>query len=308
MGRRVRFAKSKKVALVATAVSATVIGPSMAGGANLPSTASTKVFACYSDSTGELFRVTSSNCPAGETSISWNATGPKGAQGAQGLQGAQGPQGARGAQGPQGASGPQGVTGAQGAKGNIGNTGAQGAPGAQGAKGNTGNTGNTGAQGAAGPSSGFYSYNENAATLAPSFHDDAVHLTNLPNGQYIVTATIDAFIPSHETFADDYLACDIIEFSKKGTYFSATPNLSVTGSSQLLTLAPTGHVEVVSPKSVVELRCATGSKSIRVDDAAITAVRVGLAKQGGVPRNQFRHPAKDTLGQWAAKVSHERKG
>jgi hypothetical protein len=304
MGRRVRFANTKKVALVATAVSATVIGPSMAGGANLPSTGSTKVFACYSDSTGELFRVTSSSCPTGETSISWNATGPKGAQGAQGVQGAQGPQGARGAQGPQGASGPQGVTGAQGAKGN---TGAQGAPGAQGAKGNTGNTGNTGPQGAAGPSSGFYSYNEAAAKIAPSAHDQAAHLTNLPNGQYIVAGNIVGFIPSHETFADDYLACDIVEFSKNVQFFSPTPNQSVTGSSQELTLAPIGHIEVVSPKSVIELRCAAGSKSISVDDAAITAVRVGSVKQGGVPRNQFRHPAKDTLGQWAAKLSHERK-
>jgi hypothetical protein len=83
MGDRVRLGNNKKRALVAAgfvAVSATVIGPSMAGASQTSTSA--KVYACYSDSTGELFRVTSSSCPAGETSISWNATGPKGAQGA----------------------------------------------------------------------------------------------------------------------------------------------------------------------------------------------------------------------------------
>jgi hypothetical protein len=122
-----------------------------------------------------------------------------------------------------------------------------------------------------------------------------------------VAANIDAFIPSHPTFFQPQLACDIVEFSKNVQFFSPTPNQSVDGSNQSMTLAPIGHIEVVSPKSVIELRCVAGSQTITVHDAAITAVRVGSVTQGGGPRNQFRHPATDTLGQWAARFRHERK-
>lgn len=135
-----------------------------------------KVYACYSDSSNELFHLnypTVATCPQGETRISWNKIGPQGPQGPQGSSGAQGaqgptgprgltgsqgspgPQGAQGPMGPQGAQGPQGKAGSQGAQGPQGPQGprglaggAQGAPGPQGPQGPVGAAGPTGPQGA----------------------------------------------------------------------------------------------------------------------------------------------------------------
>jgi microcystin-dependent protein len=98
-------------------------------------------------------------CKNNESTVTWNAKGPKGDQGAQGFAGPIGPagaQGATGAQGPKGdagatgAPGPVGATGAQGAQGVQGNTGATGATGAQGSKGDIGATGAQGPVGATG--------------------------------------------------------------------------------------------------------------------------------------------------------------
>jgi hypothetical protein len=70
-----------------------------------------KVYACYSDTTGEMFRVTSTTtCLKGETKISWNVQGPQGAQGSRGktgAHGAQGPQGVQGAAGPKAPKAPR---------------------------------------------------------------------------------------------------------------------------------------------------------------------------------------------------------
>ena len=83
-----------------------------AGAARIPPAATSKIYACYSDTTGALARLDYpkvKKCPSGETLISWNASGPQGAQGAKGAQGAIGAQGAEGAQGARGAAGPQGA-------------------------------------------------------------------------------------------------------------------------------------------------------------------------------------------------------
>jgi hypothetical protein len=137
------MAKTRKPARLARAgVAAGIVGAGLlATGAGLAAAASSpaKIFACYSNTTGELFRVEhSAKCPPEETKISWNVTGPQGLQGASGAQGAQGlpgPQGAAGPQGPHGSSGPKGPPGPQGATGAQGVTGPQGATGAQGAPG-----------------------------------------------------------------------------------------------------------------------------------------------------------------------------
>jgi len=75
-------------------------------------------YACASNSTGELTRI-STNPPkltCGKTNklVSWNSVGPRGAQGAQGVQGARGPAGSQGPQGAQGMPGQQGARGEQG--------------------------------------------------------------------------------------------------------------------------------------------------------------------------------------------------
>lgn len=64
--------------------------------------AQAKIFACYSKSTGAVKHATSSHCPHGYKSFSWNAVGVKGPQGAQGAAGARGAQGAQGAAGTPG--------------------------------------------------------------------------------------------------------------------------------------------------------------------------------------------------------------
>jgi hypothetical protein len=120
--------------------------------------AGTTYYACVNNTTGDLFLIKSTGtCPAGDTKISWNQTGPVGPAGPQG------PVGATGAQGPAGPKGATGATGAQGpagAQGPVGATGAQGPKGAMGAQGPTGPigpqcpqgaTGATGPQGPTGP-------------------------------------------------------------------------------------------------------------------------------------------------------------
>lgn len=95
---------------------------------------------------GTIYGVTTNgpaHCQSGDTSISWNQTGPMGQIG---------PQGESGPQGPTGATGLTGATGAQGETGITGTTGSQGATGATGATGLQGATGVTGVQGETGPS------------------------------------------------------------------------------------------------------------------------------------------------------------
>jgi Collagen triple helix repeat (20 copies) len=147
-----RRRKGLSQAGVAAGLAATLLAGGVAvAAAETPGLASSsKIYACYSDTTGALSRLdypTVKKCPSGETLISWNASGTQGAQGAKGSQGAKGAQGAAGAQGARGAAGPQG---AQGAAGPEGARGAQGAAGAKGSQGSAGAQGSTGPQGASG--------------------------------------------------------------------------------------------------------------------------------------------------------------
>jgi hypothetical protein len=169
-----RRRKGLSQAGVAAGLAATLLagGVAVAAGEAPALASSSKIYACYSDTTGALSHLdypTVKKCPSGGTLISWNASGPqgsrgaKGSQGAKGAQGAEGAQGARGAAGPQGAqggAGPQGPRGAQGATGSNGpqgsagpqgSTGPQGAPGTKGAQGSAGTRGAQGAPGAQGP-------------------------------------------------------------------------------------------------------------------------------------------------------------
>jgi hypothetical protein len=66
------------------------------------------------------------HCGKGETAISWNQKGPRGAQGASGGQGPKGDQGAPGGTGPTGPPGQQGADGPTGPTGPVGPTGPRG--------------------------------------------------------------------------------------------------------------------------------------------------------------------------------------
>ena len=78
--------------------------------------ASGVIHGCYMKTGGALSVVDPSvtNCPKGDTALSWNVQGQPGPQGPQGPQGAAGPQGQTGTQGP---TGPQGPAGPQGPSG-----------------------------------------------------------------------------------------------------------------------------------------------------------------------------------------------
>ncbi len=219
-----RRRKGLSQAGVAAGLTATLLagGVAVAAGETPALAGSSKIYACYSDTTGTLARLDYpkvKKCPSGETLISWNASGPQGAQGAKGSQGAigargaEGAQGARGAAGPQGAqgwAGPQGARGAQGAAGTNGSqgsagpqgpTGAQGASGTKGAQGSPGTQGPQGAPGAhgpAGPVAGFLARRQvNLATGlqsgAPISRSQVVASLQPGPGDYAVNATITAF-------------------------------------------------------------------------------------------------------------------
>lgn len=90
-----RGAGTKARAVAAAGVVATVGGVGAFGAAD----AQGKIFACYSKSSKNVKHATSSHCPHGYKSFSWNGVGPQGPKGATGGQGAQGAQGATGAPG-----------------------------------------------------------------------------------------------------------------------------------------------------------------------------------------------------------------
>ncbi len=77
---------------------------------------------CYSKSGGTLRVIDASvtKCKTGETSLSWNQTGPVGPVGPAGAPGPEGPAGPAGAVGPAGAPGPEGPAGPAGPAGPSG--------------------------------------------------------------------------------------------------------------------------------------------------------------------------------------------
>ena len=96
------------------AVAGTLSGLTIAGGAAALGSASMSapgvITACWGGGKNAALRISSANgtCPAGDTKLRWNATGPDG------------PRGPRGAAGPAGVPGPQGATGASGPAGPAG--------------------------------------------------------------------------------------------------------------------------------------------------------------------------------------------
>jgi hypothetical protein len=81
------------------------------GFATIPDTGGT-IHGCYTKSTGTIRVIDDSvtNCKSGETQLTWNVTGPRGAQGPAGPQGPAGLQGPAGATGATGPAGPAGVS------------------------------------------------------------------------------------------------------------------------------------------------------------------------------------------------------
>jgi len=115
--------RTSTTAVITSAITALLVGGGVAV-ASIPNSSSGVISGCYDVKTGVLRVINTeagATCSAkSETSLLWNAQGPKGDAG---LTGATGPTGATGAQGP---AGPQGVPGQQGA---TGPQGAAGAPG-----------------------------------------------------------------------------------------------------------------------------------------------------------------------------------
>jgi hypothetical protein len=128
--------------------SALVASPRTATGQTTPP--APKVYrACYTPSTGTVYRIGESGQPAAcarDTHVEFTWTS-EGAPGPQGPKGDVGPQGAVGPEGPQGPQGLKGDKGDPGAEGPAGPAGPVGPPGPQGPKGDPGATGSQGAKG-----------------------------------------------------------------------------------------------------------------------------------------------------------------
>jgi hypothetical protein len=270
MTKRTRFPRVARAGAIAVATGlAATTGLSVVPGVGAaPAGAATaKIFACYSDSTGEMFRVTSTkNCPTGETKISWNVEGPQGAQGKTGAQGREGKTGAKGPQGSAGAQGPQGVRGPQGPQGKAG---AQGAP---------------GPQGPPGAALGTYDYRSSTVTV----HDDSPVVASMkpPGGEYIVNATAIA--------SQAAVRCRILTVSASGRHTSSTP----WGQGNVA-----GAVSVASGSAVQERCEAIGSgfssPTAYVYNAALTGVEVAALEKVGtntrarhIPANRFVAPTR----------------
>jgi hypothetical protein len=102
---------AKVVALVAFLVA---LAATPAGAA----TTSVKLYACVTPSYKTLKLTTArAKCPKGQTKVSWNVQGPKGAPETNGASGPAGPKGDKGDTGATGANGAQGAAGAPGADG-----------------------------------------------------------------------------------------------------------------------------------------------------------------------------------------------
>ncbi|RBQ17859.1 hypothetical protein DP939_23700 [Spongiactinospora rosea] len=138
---------------LALAASGVLAGSLVAGGfVNASSAASTAaasnvIYACVNKTT-QVVRIVGARtkCKPGETRISWNRQGPKGADGEGGL----GPMGATGPKGPKGdpgAAGPKGDPGVRGPRGLQGPAGAKGEPGKDGVNGQDGKNGVNGQDG-----------------------------------------------------------------------------------------------------------------------------------------------------------------
>jgi Collagen triple helix repeat (20 copies) len=283
-----RRRKGLSQAGVAAGLAATLLagGVAVAAGEAPALASSSKIYACYSDTTGALSHLdypTVKKCPSGGTLISWNASGPqgsrgaKGSQGAKGAQGAEGAQGARGAAGPQGAqggAGPQGPRGAQGATGSNGpqgsagpqgSTGPQGAPGSKGAQGSAGTRGAQGAPGArgpAGPVAGFIVRRQvhlstGLSDGVPISRSQVVASFQPGPGDYAVNATITGFGGGGPFEGPPSLACWAWDRTSNGS----TSTVESQTSTQSTWVYRAAHVTVegflfpAEPSATIQLVC-----------------------------------------------------
>ncbi len=343
--RRRRNGLSK--AGVAAGLAATVLagGVAVAASETPGLTSSSKIYACYCDTTGALSHLDYpkvKQCPSGEKLISWNASGPQGARGAkgsqgaigaqgakgtQGARGAAGPQGAQGGAGPQGARGAQGAAGAQGSAGAQGPTGPQGASGSEGAQGSPGSQGAQGAQGRAGPVAGFITRGQRRLASGSSGVPVSVVESLQPGpGDYAIKATITGYASGLASKAT--LACWARDRTSNGNGVSIIESQTSTQSTSVYRVA---NVTVEGflfpePSATIQLVCeyrqyASSDGNVlptSVDvDATMTITRLTTATTTGLPspslRNGFHKAVKRRLmaiphTQTGSAASHAAKG
>jgi hypothetical protein len=119
-----KFASLRVGAVIVSGAALTVLGAGGVASANgSPATTSGTIKACYKTTTSPstIKRIPgSSTCPSGNSTLTWNQSGPRGPQGPAGSQGPAGPQGPAGSQGPTGPQGPAGLSvGTSGTSGTL---------------------------------------------------------------------------------------------------------------------------------------------------------------------------------------------
>jgi hypothetical protein len=194
--------------------------------------------------------------------------GPQGATGAPGPTGPQGLQGLTGAQGPAGPAGPQGATGAQGPAGPAGPQGATGPQGPAGPAGPQGPPGPAGTQSLSASTDVYINQNQSGLTALGSAPMQVASLTNLPAGNYFVTAKI------------------VTQFGGTGTQSICT--LVVNGTTTDISYSSTGVPTVFSETAKllgtavlssstnnIVVNCTTNGTSVNASNPVLTAIKVG---------------------------------
>ena len=192
---------------------------------------------CYNKGGGFLKIVKGpGQCKPGETVISWNRIGPKGAKGSKGEKGAPGP---RGPKGEAGVRGPQGL---------------KGEPGIQ------GETGPQGIQGETGPSNAYADLGEGATAVGGS--PTTIASVDLPAGSYVLQATI--FANSQNTVCGVRLP--------SGTFESRGQASTVSNGGEIVMLG----AQTLNNGGTVELVCFNpNNSSSQVFDGRLVAIQVG---------------------------------
>lgn len=179
-----------KKAIVAALMAVAIVAGGVAS-ASIPNSVTGVITGCYKPSDGKLRVIdaqSGSVCASGESTVTWNQTGPQGPAGPQGPQGVKGDTGDTGPAGPQGDQGVKGDTGDTGPAGPAGPQGEQGVPGPQGVKGDTGPAGPQGPKGDKGDTGAPGATGANGAT-GPAGPQGATGTFSTANTQLVTQFT-----------------------------------------------------------------------------------------------------------------------
>jgi hypothetical protein len=209
--------------------------------------------------------------PVGPAGPSGNTgpAGPAGPVGATGSVGPVGPIGSTGPAGPAGATGPAGPAGPIGNTGPAGPAGPQGVPGATGPMGPVGPQGIQGATGPIGPSDVFINSSLSSVATLNSGGTTVASLSNLPAGNYLLSAKVT--VGFNSAGGQDY--CNLAA----GGPTIDTSYASVNSASGVFqeTVKLLGAASFASASNSITVTCFVTVGTAQANYPALTAMKVG---------------------------------